>query len=234
MDDIDEMVAPERMADVIDPLPDWAHSSWCLPGYAGTVVIRGYDTYKSTLEDLDIDGVSDRWGLDETRIPTTAETAANVHGPCGEITVGDCVVFVGIAEGSNDPIVWFPQRIVAVDRPRAGWQRVWAVRDMEANDEGPIIEPAALGKDITIAEPLRGDTRRRVLEHFSLNVECPLCAGRGGVIEYDHNRVPIAPDEFTDPRPRGDGDPTYACYCGASWTVNPDGTVEVNEPLPIL
>ena len=155
MADIDEMLAPERMADVIDPLPDWAHSSWCLPGYAGTVVILGYNPYKSTLEDLDVDGASDRWGPDETRIPTSAETASDLHGPWGDVTVGDCVVFVGIAEGSKDPIVWFPQRIVAEDRPRAGWQRVWVVRDMWT-EEIPTIEPEAFGGDLTVAAPLRG------------------------------------------------------------------------------
>ena len=231
-----EFVPPTSVEDLIDPLPQRINKSWCLPGYGGPVYIRTYDTYKSTLTDLDArDEEEDwgRWGLDETRIPTTAEAAEGLHGAYGEVCVGSCVIFVGAVEGSDAPLVWYPQRIVAVEQPKGGWQRVWAIRDLMIDDDAHI-DPSDFGTLINYAGELRGDVRRAALEYFQLNVDCPACANRGRVIQYDYQQVPIDPSALVNPNPKGEDDPTYACHCGAAWSIKYGGDVIRKDSFPVL
>jgi hypothetical protein len=45
---------------------------------------------------------------------------------------GDCVVFSGVGEGFEDPLVWYPQRVSHVAPGPQGWQRVWAMCSLDA------------------------------------------------------------------------------------------------------
>ena len=213
----------------IEPVPHFAKVAWCLPAFGGRVLIRGYDTHRSRLTDLD----QPRWGLDETLVPLTAVTAKKTDGPAGELHPGDCVIFVGNSSDSPEPFVWFPQRIVHVDDGPSGWQRVWAIRDCDREQDGrPVIEPGRIPPHLLTADPLHGNDRRLVLEWFGLNVECAFCASHGEQIWFG---PPIDPmwGHYGGERYQ-EGDDAYACSCGARWHVTSEGQLVFRPPMPIM
>lgn len=213
----------------MEPIPPWAGADWCLPAAGGRVLVRGFDTYRSSLTDLD-----DQWGLDETLVPLTDAAAAKTDGPGGELHPGDCVVFIGTGEGLPRPVVWYPQRVIRVAAGPRGWQRVWAVRNFDAT-EGSVgaISPKAIPKRLWTNEVLHEADRRLVLELFHLNFDCEYCGARGRGITFgpviDASYPYGAPMPLSgDWVPRGGDRPgpdddTYWCLCKARWHVKADG-----------
>lgn len=220
---------PSELAKWIEPVPRFAHAGWCLPAFGGRVLIRGFDTHRSRLAELD----QSRWGLDETLVPLTVATAEKTDGPAGELHPGDCVIFVGSSSNSPEPFVWFPQRIVKVADGPSGWHLVWAIRDCDREqDAGPLIAPSRIPRHLLTAEPLHGDDRRLVLEWFGLNLECAFCASHGERIWFGPRIDPMS--GYYGGERYQDGDDTYACNCGARWHVTSDGQLVFRPPKPIM
>jgi hypothetical protein len=138
---------------------------------------------------------------------------------------------VGLVRGEGpDPLVWFPQRVISVEEPRNGWQHVESALLWTDED---FIDASALGEERLEPGPLRGRARRRVLELFNMNLDCEYCGGQGGHVVYGPPRDPAGPFD-SDKILRQPGDPTYMCHCGAQWYVLPDGTLKLDQPMPII
>ena len=214
----------------IEPIPRWAGPDWCLPAVGGRVVIRGYDTSRSSLTELEWP-----WALDETLVPLSAATASRTDGPGGEVHPGDCVVFIGMGEQWAAPIVWFPQRVIHVAAGPVGWQRVWAIRDIRVEaGSGDAVSPTLIPRRLLRESALHGDSRRRVLELFGLNVECPSCGSHGEHIYYGPIVDPMPPSIMYGGGNRREGDHTYGCHCTARWTVARDGSLTLQRPMAIM
>jgi hypothetical protein len=215
----------------VEPIPEWTRSDWCLPAIGGRVLLRGFDTERSSLFEFDRVG----WGLDVTLVPLTESAAQSTDGPSGGVFPGDCVIFIGLGEYRDDPVVWFPQRIVHVaDGPR-GWQRVWAIRDLSLEDDDNLVElvsPDRIPRQLLTSEPLHGNDRRAMLEIFGLNVDCEHCGRRGEALWFGQPRDPMLRGWGGEWR-RPDSE-TYACACDASWRVDGDGTLHLRRPMPVM
>ena len=159
------------IGDWIEPIPEGAPESWCLPAYGGRVVVRGYDTYRSDLWPL---RGSARWMVDGTFVPLTQANAKRIGGRPGLVFPGDCVIFFGVDVDHSEGHLWYPQRVVHVEASRAGWQQVWAVRDTSDMPESLTdAQAGGLPSWMQTEEPLHGRQRRMALERFGLNVDCP-------------------------------------------------------------
>ena len=215
---------PVDVSEWIEPVLEGAPVSWCLPAYGGRVVVRGYDTYRSDLAPM---AGSSRWMVDCTFVPLTAQVA-NGSGPHGTVFPGDCVIFFGGDSERPEAHLWYPQRVIHTETGRTGWQKVWAVRDTsEVPESLTERQSGALPRWMRTTKPLHGEDRRRALEMFWLNVDCPVCGARGRPIMYGMPPGPPGPHVAVGGCTVDADNPDYACHCGARWRVRRDGEVVV-------
>lgn len=122
---------------------------------AAPLRLRGY-VYEADPQPLD-----DRFCLDQASFSTDSNG--------GPVEVGDSIVWRGPAQGFDAPVVWAPARVVAVELPVKGRQRVWSLQDTEAQPidqllvtpEGADRQPDAAGCVVRAALPqvLRDELR---------------------------------------------------------------------------
>ena len=213
--------APVDVSEWIESIPEGAPLEWCLPAYGGRVIVRGYDTLRSDLAPM---AGSHRWMVDCSLVPLTPGAAKRTDGPHGAVFPGDCVVYFGGDDQRTEAHLWYPQRVIHTVPEDEAWQRVWSVRDTSESTEYPTDEgAAALPEWMRTNEPLHGDERRRALELFWLNVDCPGCGARGRSIMYGLPAGPPGPHVVIGGCLVDLDNPTYACQCGAEWRVQDSG-----------
>jgi len=213
--------APVDISEWIEPIPEEAPLEWCLPAYGGRVIVRGYDPLQSELAPM---VGSERWMVDSTLVPLTERAALQTDGPHGQVIPGDCVIYFGGDDERTKAHLWYPQRVVHVILEDEDWQRVWTVRDTSRTPEYLTDEGAdALPGWLRSHEPLHGDERRRALEMFWLNVDCPECGARGRTIMYGLPAGPPGPHVVIGGCIVDPDNPAYSCYCGAEWRISEGG-----------
>lgn len=213
----------------IEPIPETAPVSWCLPAYGGRVVVRGYDTYRSRLGPFP---GSSRWMVDSTFVPLTSSLSDRTEGPHGNVFPGDCVIFFGSDSGRPEAHLWYPQRVIHTETNSSGWQQVWAIRDTSELPETQTDRATTeLPGWMRTSDPLRGPGRRKALELFGLNVDCPACGGRGKPILYGMPAGPPGPHIAIGGCDMHRDNPTYSCRCGAHWRVERNGAVVFTQPM---
>ena len=159
----------------LEAAPPW----WCLPGDGGRIIVRGYDPY--WYEQRPLAG-SRRWALDIARVPVTTSTATSLPGPSGPVYPGDSIVYFGAIEDHPRPWAWFPQRVIRVFREHGGRATVWSLIDLDPQrnqDEDQQTYQRAVAKGARAAHPVRGQSRRALLNAIRLAVECPHCGAHG-------------------------------------------------------
>ena len=213
--------APVDVSGWIEPTPEGAPVEWCLPAYGGRVIVRGYDTLSSDLAPM---AGRQRWMVDCSLVPATRETAKRTDGPHGPVFPGDCVIYFGGDEQRPEAHLWHPQRVIHTVPEGEEWQRVWSVRDTSETPQYLTDAGAdALPEWMDIDEPLHGLERRRALELFWLNVDCPECGARGRSILYGLPAGPPGPHVVIGGCLVDSEFPRYACHCGAEWRVKQSG-----------
>lgn len=202
----------------LDDAPPW----WCLPGDGGRIVVRGYDQYWFSQRPI---AGSQRWALDIARVPVTTSTATSLPGPGGPVYPGDSIVYFGVTAGHAAPWAWFPQRVIRVFRENAGRATVWSLIDLDpqcGKDEAQETFQRAVAKSARAAHPVRGQSRRALVNLLRLAVECPGCGARGRPLVPD----PRGPHEghlrFITPA----NSQAYECLaCRDVWAVSSGGEV---------
>lgn len=205
---------------------DAAPQSWCLPASGGRVVVRGYDDARDEVTSI---AGTERWRLNESFIPTSSSAGEQANGPAGEVHPGDCVIFIGPGDSGGRALAWFPRRVIAIDAPNDGWQRVWTLWDDDVQDHGmfehdhyqSVVAEVRAGSD-----PLLGRARVRVLDAAGLAVDCPRCGAVGRPIMWG---LPVG-DPGVHVALGGcivtEDQDMYTCErCSEAWRVTDDGAV---------
>ena len=159
----------------LEDAPPW----WCLPGDGGRIIVRGYNPYWFSARPI---AGSRRWALDIARVPVTAAAARPLPGPGGPVYPGDSVIYYGESQEHETPWAWFPQRVIRVSREQGGRVTVWSLTDLDPQrerDEDQEPYQRAVTKCARAAHPVRGQTRRALLNLVRMAVECPRCGARG-------------------------------------------------------
>lgn len=216
---VDQRVLSESLRWAQD-LPANAPTSICLPSF-GRVVVRTFEADACTYHPVP---GSDRWVIETTSLPTAT---SSTQGLCGPVHPGDCVIYIGTSERDEEPVVWFPQRVLDVVRTPET-QVVFTLGDLTVRDQAVD----SVGFAPVLHAPLRGDIRRWALESFGLNVDCERCGARGRRITYGFPSAYPSPHVLLGGCMIGDGDPDYACEsCGSVWRVLDDGRLDLTQGL---
>ena len=219
---VDHRVLSESLRWAQD-LPANAPTSICLPSF-GRVVVRTFDAYACTYHPVPS---SDRWVIETTSLPTAP---SSTRGLCGPVIPGDCVIYIGSSESDEEPVVWFPQRVLDVV-VTGETQVVFTLGDLTVRDEA--VDPVGFAP--VLHAPLRGDIRRWALESFGLNVDCERCGARGRRISYGLPSGHPGPHVILGGCLVDPGNPDYGCeFCGAEWRVHDNGRLEFTQQDPAL
>jgi len=204
----------------MDPVPEKASASWVLPGWGSPIQVRTFDP---TSCDLTLIEGSQRWAIESCLVPSSKGQAFVGH--CGPVSVGDCVVFTQPHEFDEWQYIWFPQRVLAVEKVGGGMQLVTSVVDRIFAIPGAHCEES-IESEFLNERSCTGTARRLLLQRFSLNVDCPMCGGRGRRIVVEDVVAAAFGDDIASPTAVFGDEPDYVCpRCEAAWKVDYYGTL---------
>lgn len=83
------------------------------------------------LYEADSQPLDDRFMLDQASFSTDSNG--------GPVQVGDSIVWRGPAQGFDAPVLWAPARVVNVEPPSKGRQRVWSLQDTHAQPVDQLL-----------------------------------------------------------------------------------------------
>ena len=206
----------------MDPVPDKASASWVLSGWGNPIQLRTFDP--TSCEFTLIEG-SQRWAIESCLVPTSKSQAFVGH--YGPVSPGDCVIFTQPHEFDEWQYIWFPQRVLAVEKARGGMQLLTSVVDRIFGYAGTHCEEMIEAELIT-ERSCTGQARRLLLQRFSLNVDCPMCAGQGRRIVVEEGSIGAFGDDIVSPTAVFGDEPDYRCpRCEATWKVDYFGTLAI-------